>query len=69
MKMKNVSPAEISYIVTSVLLLVATVQSVVTSSELGTVGIIFFASLVVYFLAYAIRRNNKGQKENHGREE
>jgi uncharacterized membrane protein YjjP (DUF1212 family) len=47
-------PATISWSATLILLLAATFYSVITSGNLGIVGIIFCASLVVYFVAYII---------------
>jgi len=56
MKFKYIEPVTISWSVTLVLLLIAAFYSVVTTGELGIVGIIFCASLVVYFTAYIIGR-------------
>lgn len=54
MRFKYTGPATISWGVTLVLLFIATFYSVVTNGQFGIVGIIFCASLVVYFSAYII---------------
>jgi len=51
-KLKKLTSAEISWIVTLILLFIATVYNTVTTGGFGIVGIIFFASLIVYFGSY-----------------
>jgi uncharacterized membrane protein YjjP (DUF1212 family) len=57
MKLKYTGPAvTVSWCATLILLFIATFYSVVISGDLGIVGIMFCASLVVYFAAYIINK-------------
>jgi len=60
-KIENLKTVAISWTVTMILLLVGTVYNYVTENKFGIVGIIFFASLIVYFAVYIIFKN----KINH----
>jgi len=55
-KIENLKPAAVSWVITLVLLLIATGYNVMTDGSLGITGIIFSASLVAYFAAYLIFR-------------
>jgi positive regulator of sigma E activity len=54
LEIKNSKPLLFSWIVTVVLLFVATIYSVIVDNTFGNEGIIFFTSLVAYFAAYII---------------
>ena len=60
-KIENLKTAAIAWAVTMILLLIATIYNYVIEQKLGIIGIIFFASLVVYFTAYIIFRNKSKQ--------
>ncbi|MFA6376950.1 MAG: hypothetical protein WCX69_06145 [Candidatus Paceibacterota bacterium] len=53
-KIENLKTVAISWVITIVLLLLVTVYNYATEHELGLVGIMFFASLVVYSTVYLI---------------
>jgi len=53
-KIKNLKTAAISWAVTISLLFIVTIYNYATEHELGLIGIVFFASLVVYFAVYLI---------------
>lgn len=55
-KNKNLTPSGISWLVTIILLLIATWYNVITEGSLGILGIIFSISLVVYFISYLVLR-------------
>ncbi|MFA5259281.1 MAG: hypothetical protein WC979_10245 [Candidatus Pacearchaeota archaeon] len=56
-KIENLKTATITWAITIILLFIATIYNYLTKKELGIVGIVFLASLVVYFTAYIILRN------------
>ncbi|MGC9349344.1 MAG: hypothetical protein ACP5JG_14485 [Anaerolineae bacterium] len=56
MDIENVRPVGVSWVVTSVLLLIATWYNVAIQGELGMVGIILAASMAAYFIAYLVLR-------------
>jgi len=58
-KIENLKIAAITWAITIILLFIATVYTYVAKPELGIVGIIFFTSLVIYFITYIIFRNRK----------
>jgi len=51
--------AAFSWIVTLLLLLSVTWYNLVKKGTFGIIGIIFFVSLVVYFISYLISKNKK----------
>ena len=51
MEIKKLGPVGLSWMVTTILLVIATSYNVVTQGELGIVGIVLSASMAVYFLA------------------
>jgi threonine/homoserine efflux transporter RhtA len=53
-KIENLKPVAVSWAVTGVLLLIATVYDFITEGSFGITGIIFFSSLAAYFAAYLI---------------
>jgi hypothetical protein len=53
-KFKNLKITAISWAITITLLFLATIYNYITEHELGLIGIIFFASLSVYFTVYLI---------------
>ncbi|MFA6437060.1 MAG: hypothetical protein WC242_05585 [Candidatus Paceibacterota bacterium] len=53
-KIENLKTTAISWAITITLLFLATVYNYIVDHELGLIGIIFFASLVVYFAVYLI---------------
>jgi hypothetical protein len=59
MKIKKLEPAGVSWVVTTVLLLIATWYNVVAKGELGIVGIVFSSSMVAYLIAYLVLRRGK----------
>lgn len=58
MNLKKIGPHGISWIVTAVLLLIATGYRLAAEGELGIVGIILFASMAVYFAAYIVLKRD-----------
>jgi hypothetical protein len=52
LKIENLKTTAISWAITITLLFFATIYNYITKHELGLIGIIFFASLVVYFTVY-----------------
>ncbi|MEN6378690.1 MAG: hypothetical protein ABFD15_03810 [Methanofastidiosum sp.] len=56
-KIENLKTATITWAITIILLFIATIYNYIAKQELGIVGIVFFASLVVYFATYIIFRN------------
>ena len=59
MKIEELEPASVSWVVTIALLLIGTSYNVVANGELGVVGIVFSASVAAYFIAYLILRRGK----------
>jgi hypothetical protein len=55
-KIENLKPVAVSWVITLVLLLIATTYGVITKGDFGIPGIIFSSSLVAYFTAYLIFR-------------
>jgi EamA domain-containing membrane protein RarD len=51
MEIKKLGPVGLSWMVTTILLVIGTSYNVVTQGELGIVGIVLSASMAVYFLA------------------
>jgi exosortase/archaeosortase len=60
-KIENLKTAAITWAITIILLFIASIYNYITKQELGIVGIVFFASLVVYFMAYIILTNKKNK--------
>ncbi|MFZ2454979.1 MAG: hypothetical protein WAX07_00660 [Candidatus Altiarchaeia archaeon] len=54
--MENTKPAVVSWVVTSVLLLVATFYDFLNGNNFGIPGTIFFVSITAYFTAYLVYR-------------
>jgi hypothetical protein len=59
MKIKELEPAGVSWLVTTVLLLIGTGYNVFAKGELGLVGVAFSSSMATYFIAYVILRRDK----------
>jgi len=53
-KIENLKTAAISWAITITLLFLATIYNYIAKHELGLVGIVFFASMVIYFAVYLI---------------
>ena len=60
-KVENQKIAAITWAITIILLFIATIYNYIAKQELGIVGIIFFASLVVYFITCIILKNKKNK--------
>jgi len=54
MKVEELEPAGVSWVVTIVLLVIGTWYNVVANGKLGIVGIVFSCSMVAYFVAYLV---------------
>jgi len=53
-KIENLKTATISWAITITLLFLGTIYNYIAKHELGLIGIVFFASLAVYFAVYLI---------------
>lgn len=53
-KAENLKPVAISWIITIIFLFIVTIYNVITKESFGITGIIFFASMGIYFLSYII---------------
>lgn len=51
MEIKKLGPVGLSWMVTTILLVIGTSYNVIAQGELGIVGIVLSASMAVYFLA------------------
>jgi hypothetical protein len=62
MKIEELQPAGVSWVVTTVLLVIGTWYNVASNGKLGIVGIVLSSSMAVYFIAYLVlRRGRSGQ--------
>jgi hypothetical protein len=59
MKINELEPAGVSWVVTIVLLLIGTLYNVVANGELGIVGIVFSGSMAAYFVAYLVLKTSR----------
>lgn len=59
MKLNELEPAGVSWVVTIVLLLIGTLYNVVVNGELRIVRIVFSGSMAAYFVAYLVLKTSR----------
>jgi hypothetical protein len=62
MKIEELQPAGVSWVATSVLLLIGTWYNVFANGELGIVGIVLSCSMAIYFIAYLVLRRGRSEQ-------